>query len=378
MMKKVKIIIAPNSYKSSIDSFRICQIIEEEFKELISSEYIIESLPIGDGGDGTAYIIARNLGAIKKYYKTVDPLGRSQSAPMYLSNHTAIIEMADIVGLRKLDSIDYNPHKASSEGLGKMITKLHLEGINKLILCIGGSATIDMGLGALKGMGAIFYDEYGDEIYDIVSSRLIDIKRIDTSHLSHYKNLKIDILCDVENSLLGDNGAIRVYGPQKGIQEHELNLFESQHKYMCKFLENLTNKTLKSIKYGGAAGGLPIGMSAFFNVNLYRGSDYLLDMLEFDDKLVDCKLLISGEGCMDEQSSFGKAPCVIADRARLQSINCIALNGQTKSLPSSYKDSFSLVDYSNDFNEAINNPEPYIRKAARDIANLINDSNILS
>ena len=377
-MKKAKIIIAPNSYKSSIDAFRICQIIEKEFEEQLTDECTIESMPIGDGGDGTAYVLARNIGAIKKYYKTVDPLGRLQNAPIYLHRHTAIIEMADVVGLRKLNKVDYNPHKASSEGLGELISKLHFEGVDKLILCIGGSATVDMGLGALKGMGAIFYDEDGDEIFDIQSSRLSDIKRIDSTLLSRYRSLKIDILCDVDNTLLGEKGAVRVYGPQKGIKENELELFEKQHEYMCDFLEKRSGKTLKDIKHGGAAGGLPVGFSAFLEVNLHQGTDYLLDMLHFNEKLKDCKLLISGEGCMDCQTSYGKAPYIIANRAKGKSIQCIALNGQTSSLPDLYKQSFSLVDYTNDSNEAITNPEPYIRKAAREIANLINHSNILS
>jgi glycerate kinase len=376
MKKATRIIVAPNSYKSSIDSFRICQIIENEIRKTIPSDCIIDSIPIGDGGDGSAYIIARNMGAIKKYYHTRGPLGRARRAPMYIFNHTAIIEMADVVGLRLLDKKEYNPSMANTEGFGKLISKLHIEGITKLILCIGGSASIDMGLGALKGMGARFYDSDENLIEEINIRELYKIKRIDSSLLSRYKKLKIDILCDVNNTLLGENGAVRVFGKQKGVREDEIELFESQHSYMCEHLETISGKKLKANIHGGAAGGLTIGFSAFLDVNLFRGTDYILDLVDFNSKLDDCKLLISGEGCMDSQTSLGKAPYIAAQRAKSRNINCIALNGQTKILPKLFSHSFSLLDYAKESEQAIANPEPFIRKASKDIAKHIIDNNI--
>lgn len=377
MKNTPKIIVAPNSFKGSIDSFRICQIIKGELKKTISSNCIIDCIPIGDGGDGTAYIIARNLGAIKKYYPTTGPLGRRRVAPIYIHRHTAIIEMADVSGLRLVSKEDYNPIISSTEGLGKLISKLLLEGINKLILCIGGSATIDMGLGALKGMGAVFYDSQGVIINDINIKTLTEIKKIDSSRLSRFHKLKIDVLCDVENTLLGKKGAIRTYGEQKGVKAEDIDSLESQHSYMCELLETISGKSLINCTHGGAAGGLTIGLSAFLDLNLYGGTDYVLDLLNFNDKLNNCKIIISGEGCMDSQSVFGKAPYIIAQRAASKKINCIAINGQTKSLPALFTKSFSLIDYTNEIGESIANPEPYIKKAANDIANLIIDNNIL-
>lgn len=377
MKNTPRIIVAPNSYKESIDSFRICQIINEELEKRLSTNCIIDSIPIGDGGDGTAYIIARNLGAIKRYYPTTDPLGRRRVAPIYIHKHTAIIEMADVSGLRLIPKEDYNPILSSTYGLGKLISRLLLEGINKLILCIGGSATIDMGLGTIKGMGAIFYDSNNNIINDVNIGRLTDIKKIDSSLLSRYHKLKIDVLCDVENTLLGEMGAIKTYGAQKGVKAAEMDSLDIQHSYMCNLLEIISGKDLRNNKYGGAAGGLTIGLSAFLELNLYRGIDYILDLLNFNEKLDSCKLIISGEGCMDSQSLFGKAPYIIAQRAAFKTIKCIAINGQTKFLPDLFSKSFSLVEYSNEINEAIANPEPYIRKAANDIANLIIDNNIL-
>ncbi|MGB5989642.1 MAG: glycerate kinase [Marinifilaceae bacterium] len=377
MKNTPKIIVAPNSFKGSIDSFRICQIIKGELKKTISSNCIIDCIPIGDGGDGTAYIIARNLGAIKKYYPTTGPLGRRRVAPIYIHRHTAIIEMADVSGLRLVSKEDYNPTISSTEGLGKLISKLLLEGINKLILCIGGSATIDMGLGALKGMGAVFYDSQDIIINDINIKTLTEIKKIDSTRLSRFHKLKIDVLCDVENTLLGKKGAIRTYGEQKGVKAEDIDSLESQHFYMCKLLETISGKNLINCNHGGAAGGLTIGLSAFLDLNLYGGTDYVLDLLNFNDKLNNCKIIISGEGCMDSQSVFGKAPYIIAQRAASKKINCIAINGQTKSLPALFTKAFSLIDYTNEIAESIANPEPYIKKAANDIANLIIDNNIL-
>jgi len=370
-MKVSKIIIAPDSYKNSIDAFSISKIISEELKNNISCD--IDILPIGDGGDGTATVIAKALGATKINFNTYDPLKRSILSPIWFLNDKAIIEMADVSGLKLLRDNEHNPINATSGGLGILIKEAVNKGISHIILCIGGSATIDMGIGALKELGVKFIFSDGNEISDINILDFKNIVDIDISAISYLKYIKIDILCDVVNPLLGENGAIRVYGPQKGVLSKDIDTLVDSHKHLAHLIEKISGNNITDIKYTGAAGGVSAGFYALLGANLFRGADYILDLLDFNNKIKDCDILITGEGRMDYQTQFGKAPYMVANRARKYCKKIIAVNGQTDYLPSIFDKSFSLNDYSNSVEDSIANPAKYLQSIAKDISNYIND-----
>lgn len=367
-MKKKKIIVAPNSYKDSIDAFRISNFIEKEFNSILGQHHEVLSIPIGDGGDGTASVLARKLHAIKKYYPTTNAIGRRIKAPIYLSNNTAIIEMASVSGIQLIEKEDLNPYIANTEGLGKLIAKLPHEHINKLILCVGGSATVDMGLGMLYMLGVKYYDRFNKQLDVYNAADLHEIANIDFSSLEKFKDLQIDVLCDVENPLLGENGAVHIYGPQKGIKEKDFPVFDKNHQHVSSLLEKMFGQNFKDMKYAGAAGGITIALKAFFNCTLYNGLDYLIKFLDLDSEFKDCDILVTGEGCMDKQSSFGKAPYEIAKIANSYGSRCFAINGQTKELPNVFERAYSLTDYSVTVDNSMNTPETFIRMAARDLA----------
>ncbi len=370
-MKIPKIIIAPDSFKNSIDAFSISEIISKELKDNINCE--VEILPVGDGGDGTATVIAKTLNAQKKEYITYDPLKRSIFSPIWYLNNKAIIEMADVSGLRLLRDDERDPIHASSGGLGILIKEAIKEGKSHIVLCIGGSATIDMGVGALIELGVKFIKSDGYEICDINIPEFKNIVDIDTSAIDYLKNVRIDILCDVINPLLGENGAIRVYGPQKGVLHDDIDYLVNSHEHLAHLIENISGKKIVDLKYSGAAGGISAGFHAILGANLFQGAEYILDLLGFNERIKNCDILITGEGRMDYQTQFGKAPYIIAERARKYCKKIIAVNGQTDYLAPVFDKSFSLSDYSYSLEDSISNPEKYLRLIANDLSNYVSD-----
>lgn len=370
-MKVPKIIIAPDSFKHSIDAFSICEIISEGLKSSINCD--VEILPIGDGGDGTAEVIAKTLNAKKINYNTYDPLKRDILSPVWLLHDKAIVEMAEVSGIKLLKSNELDPIHASSGGLGLLIKEIVNKGLCHIILCIGGSATIDMGFGALKELGVKFLLQDGQEIEDVNVSDFKNIADIDLSGIDYLKNVKIDILCDVTNPLLGENGAIRVYGPQKGVLSEDIDRLVDSHAHVSELIHKKTGKKVSDLEYSGAAGGISAGFHALLGANLYKGADYILDLLGFEDKIKDCDILITGEGRMDFQTQFGKAPYIVAEKARKYCKKIIAVNGQTEYLSPIFDKSYSLSDYSDTLGDSIAHPFEYLKLIAKDISNYINE-----
>lgn len=364
-MKPIRIIIAPDSYKHSIDAFTSSSVIAEVIKSEINCN--IEILPIGDGGDGTAEIMGKALGAECVNISTYDPLERDILSPVWIMADKAIVEMADVSGLRLLEDNEKDADNASSGGFGLLIKRLIDRGIKHLILCIGGSATIDMGYAALKELGVKFLDNNSNDLKDIPVSSFHNINDIDLSGVEYIKDIKIDILCDVNNPLLGENGAIRVYGPQKGVLPSQVDELSDCHKHLSEIIYKRTGKDISDMQYSGAAGGISAGFHALLGANLYNGSDYILDMLDFDRKIKNCDILITGEGCMDYQSQYGKAPYKIAERSRSFCNKIIAVNGKTDYLPPVFDISFSLLDYASSLDDSILNAHQYLKILSKDI-----------
>src|SRR5262245_43345840 len=211
------ILIAPNAFKNSLDAAGVAAAIDEGLKQS-GLNCTTTSFPVGDGGDGTGDLIIQQLkGSINKV-KVHDPLGRKIESSFGLIDNgtTAIIEMADASGLRLLKSNELDPLRASSRGTGELMKYSLAKTVNKIILCIGGSATVDGGVGILKALGFRFLNKKKEELKH-VPEELLALESIDTSSVDNkIKNSKVVILCDVETVLLGKEGAASVFGPQKG------------------------------------------------------------------------------------------------------------------------------------------------------------------
>ncbi|MBQ3061889.1 MAG: glycerate kinase [Lachnospiraceae bacterium] len=312
-----KILIVPDSFKGTMTSSQVCDIIENTIKEYDPS---IETLPlpIADGGEGTLDCIKRALGWQEMHTEVKGPFGDMISASYLIScdeTKTAIIEAAQAIGL-ELAANHLDPCTASSYGVGTLIKDAILRGYTNIIIGLGGSCTNDCGAGAAAALGTKFYDSLGNEFIP-VGSTLEKVVNIDNSICEELlKNCSITAMCDVVNPLYGPNGAASVFAPQKGADLEMVAVLDYNLKVFSNTIDNILHKSVANIPGSGACGGLGAGVIAFMQGELTSGIDTLLDIVGFDTLAQDCDLIITGEGRLDSQSLKGKAVVGISHRVK--------------------------------------------------------------
>jgi glycerate kinase len=328
LISTMHILIAPNAFKNSLTAVEAAEAIQ---KGLIQSGLMCTTkcFPVGDGGDGTAELIVRHLKAQKIETESRDPMGRKiQTSIGFIdSSKTAIIEMADSAGLKLLKQTEYNPLNASSYGTGEQIRAALDRGAKKIILGVGGSATVDGGCGILQALGIRFLD-YTQNDLDIIPKQLVHLDSIDISGLDkRILETEIIVLCDVDNFLLGENGAVAIFGPQKGASVSDVKHLENALQRLSAVARLIMGKDMNAILHGGAAGGAAAGLQVFLQAQLLQGITYFLELTDFDASLAMSDLLITGEGSIDLQTLNGKGPYGVAKRAKQKNIPVIALGG---------------------------------------------------
>jgi glycerate kinase len=241
---------------------------------------------------------------------------------------TAVIEMANASGLRLLKSSELDPLHAHSLGTGEQIRLALDKGVTKIIIGMGGSATVDGGTGILKALGIRFLDKDSGELAslpgDLAQLATIDVSRLD----QRIFDCEVIVLCDVDNLLLGEQGAAAVFGPQKGAGPDIVPKLEAALGRLAAVALRQTGKDISVLKYGGTAGGAAAGLYAFLNAELVNGIDYYLQLTGFDKALERADLVITGEGSIDEQTLQGKGPFGVAYKAKAKGIPVIAVAGK--------------------------------------------------
>lgn len=357
------ILIAPNAFKGSLSATEAAQSIAAGFQDS-GLEAVLSLVPVADGGDGTATLLIKN-----KHAKTIlapvhDPLGRLIKAPFgwMAGKKTAIIGMSEASGLKLLKNETPAPLLANTCGTGELIKAALDEGAQRILIGVGGSATVDGGAGMLNALGLRLLDEVQKEILDLPVG-LLNLNSIDTRALDkRLRKAELVVLCDVNNPLLGAEGAAKVFGPQKGATENEVDILERcMKKWNRKTIERV-DFDMATLKFGGAAGGMAAALAAYTGATLVSGIDFFLDEIQFNRKLKDADLVITGEGKIDEQTLEGKGPLGVAKRAREKGIRTVALAGQVFCEPDS-----SLHDYF-DHLIAINPPGSSLEKAMKNTA----------
>lgn len=327
----INILLAPNAFKNSLGADEVATALAEGLKQS-RVDATINCCPVGDGGDGTGKILALHLKAEKRLYKTVDPFGRPITAPIYYTNdHTAIIELADTSGLKLLQPAEYDPMRATTYGTGMLITKAMDRKVKRILLAIGGSATVDGGSGILNALGIQFLNSKGIAIkkfpQDLTQLQDIDLSGMDV----RLKQTELVILCDVKNKLLGSNGAAKVFGPQKGATPENISILEKSLKVLDKIIYQASGIKISSLPHGGAAGGIAASLTALCNAKSVNGTDFFLDIIRFNEQLQEADIVITGEGSLDAQTLEGKAPLGVAKRAKRMGIRVIGIGGKTES-----------------------------------------------
>jgi glycerate kinase len=323
------ILIAPNAFKNSLTAGAAALAIEKGLQQS-SLNCTTECFPIADGGDGTTAIIIQQLQGKLVSMQVHNPLGRIITASFGLieDGKTAVIEMADASGLRLLKADELNPLRASSYGTGEMIKKTLELGVNKILIAMGGSATVDGATGILNALGIKFLANDGKELNNLPES-LTGLKSIDHSGIDpRILNCEVIVLCDVDNMLLGDNGSAAVFGPQKGADADTVKKLDAALSKFNDVTLLQFGKNMATVKYGGTAGGAAAGLYAHINAKLVNGIDYLLQLTNFDQSLQKSDLVITGEGSIDEQTLNGKGPFGVASRAKEKGIPVIGLAGK--------------------------------------------------
>ena len=325
----MRILVAPNAFKNSLPAVNVADAIRKGLEES-KLDANIDCFPVGDGGDGTAELLLEYHNGSNIVTTVYDPLMRKISSSFGLmeAGKTAVIEMANASGLRLLQSNELDPLHTSSFGTGELIVKALDKGVNKIIMCIGGSATVDGAVGSLHALGFRFLDKYGNELTEMPET-LVDLETIDFSRVDErVKKCKIVVLCDVENVLLGKEGAAAVFGPQKGASPDDVKKLEASLTKLADVILRQTGQDITMIKSGGAAGGMGAGLGALLHAELVNGIDYFLSLTRFDEVVKDKNIVITGEGSIDLQTLQGKGPFGVAKRAKEKGIPVIGLAGK--------------------------------------------------
>jgi glycerate kinase len=323
----MKMIFAPDSFKGSLSSIQVIELLKEAAYKVFPDIEII-GVPIADGGEGTKEALVSFLNGKYKHIKVKNTLGEEISASYgVLDKESVIIEMASASGLTLISNEKRNPLYTTTYGTGEMIKDALENGFTNITIAIGGSGTNDGGIGAMSALGVKFLDKSGKEVKPIGQS-LIDIVDIDISEI-HPQIHKADftVMCDVTNHLLGPEGATYVYGPQKGGNKEELDYLESGMRNYAKVIEDKFHIDITNIAGAGAAGGLGAALMVFANAKLKSGISTVLEKIHFEDFLEGASCVLTGEGMLDWQSASGKVVAGIGLLCKKKGIPVIAIVG---------------------------------------------------
>lgn len=357
----MKIVIAPDSFKGSLTAKEVADSIERGIKKVYRNSCIVK-VPMADGGEGTVQSLVDCTDGKIINVNVKDPLMRDINAfyGMLGDGETAVIEMASSSGLDLVSNKERNPAKTTTYGTGELIKHAMNNGCRNIIIGLGGSATNDGGTGMLKALGVKFLDENNEDI-GLGGGSLSKLQRIDIKGMDHrVKECKITAACDVNNPLCGPEGASYIFGAQKGADEDMIRVLDNNLTHYADVIKKDIGVNIINIPGAGAAGGLGGGLLAFLNVDLQKGIEIVMKVTNLEEKVKDSDIVITGEGMIDYQTSFGKTPYGVAKIAKKYGIPVIAIAGgigkDTGTLYGKGFDSiFSIVNKPMSLDEAIIN-----------------------
>ncbi|WP_161879308.1 glycerate kinase [Alkalibacterium sp. MB6] len=372
----MNIVIAPDSFKESMTALEAANAIEEGFKAILPEATYVK-VPMADGGEGTVQSIIDATGGEMKKMTVTGPLNTPVEAFYGLSGDKkiAVIEMAASSGLDKVNPTDRNPLKTTTLGFGELIKGALDEGVNEILLGIGGSATNDAGAGMIISLGGKLLDKNGESI-EPTGEGLAELETIDVSGMHpRIKEVSFRVACDVDNPLTGENGASYIYGPQKGGTEEQLEHLDQNLAHFAKKVTEYLEKDIENVPGAGAAGGLGGGLMAFLDAQLQRGGDLLVEMLDLENKIKEADLVITGEGGINHQTIFGKTPIAVSRVSKKYSVPTIALAGcLNQGYENIYNEgiaaAFSIIPEFTPLETALENGYENLRAVAKNVASV--------
>lgn len=323
----MKIVIAMDSFKGSLTSMEAGNAVKAGIEKVCDAEIVVK--PIADGGEGTTEALVSGLGGEQVTVEVTDPLGRKiQAVYGILRDGTAVMEMAQAAGITLIKKEERDALSATTYGVGEMIRDAIKRGCRKFLIGIGGSATSDGGVGMLQALGYRFLDADGKQIRAGVK-HLDEISMIDCKNVLKEINMcHFVIACDVKNPLLGEKGAVYVYGPQKGIQKKDLEDMERKMRHFAEKTTEHVKKDYRMAEGAGAAGGVGFAFFSYIpHVEIKTGIEVVLDAVGLEKELAEADYVVTGEGQLDGQTAMGKTPVGVAKLAKKYGARVLAFAG---------------------------------------------------
>ena len=322
------ILLVPDSFKGSLSSRQVCEIMERQLAGYFPSVPIV-AFPVADGGEGSVDAFLAAAGGQRVTKTVTGPFGQPVEAfyGILPDGRTAVVEMAACAGLPLAEG-QLDPERATTYGVGELILAAKAAGRTKVILGLGGSCTNDGGAGAAAALGAVFHRKDGTSFVP-TGGTLQEIASLDCAPLAEaLAGVELVAMCDIDNPLFGQEGAAWVFAPQKGADDAMVARLDEGLRHLGEVSCRCLGKDLSQLPGAGAAGGLGFGMAAFCGAKLQMGIDVVLDTLGFEERLQQASLVFTGEGRIDSQSARGKVVAGVARRAKQAGVPVVALVGE--------------------------------------------------
>ncbi len=324
----LRILVAPNAFKESLSATEAAAAISRGILKVLPASKITQ-LPIADGGDGTLEAVVEGTDGKIFRARVLDPLGKKIFAEYGLTGDgkTAVIEMSRASGLALVPTSQRNPMLCTSYGTGQLIKAALKRGVKDIILGIGGSATVDGGVGALQALGIEFLDRRGKPV-GWGGNGLKSISRIDPGAANPLlEQARILVACDVDNPLVGPRGSAAVFGPQKGATPGMVRKLDQYLGKLGRLIQRTTGRDVLQVAGSGAAGGIAGGFMGLLGAQLSPGSDLVFKLLRVEEQVRKADLIFTGEGQIDFQTPFGKGPGMLAKTAKDAGVPVIGIAG---------------------------------------------------
>lgn len=332
----MRIVVATDSFKGTLRADEACEIIADAIRKTLSDVSVMVK-PMGDGGEGTARAMIQEGDGRWIPQTVMGPLPHMQlqAGFAWFGDETALVEMASASGLELLRPEQMNPLKTTTFGTGQLVRAAVDYGAKTIFLAVGGSATVDGGVGAAAALGWKFLSDRGTEV-PLGGGGLEKLTRIlapSPNWLLRSKNgepVRVEVLCDVDNPLCGEHGAARVYGPQKGATPSMVETLEVGLRNLARLVREQLGREIENLPSAGAAGGLAAGAVAFMDASIVSGIETVMARSNLSAELESADWVITGEGSFDRQSLYGKVVSGVLRMARQSNTRVAVLAGQIR------------------------------------------------
>jgi glycerate 2-kinase len=367
----VHVVVAPDKFKGSLTAREVAGRVAAGITAVHPGVDVVQ-VPVADGGDGTVDA-ALAAGYERVPVRATGPTGEPVDTAYAVRDEIAVVEMADVSGLRLLPPDRLAPLTATSYGTGEVVRAALDRGARTIVLGIGGSASTDGGAGMLEALGVRLLDAAGNPL-PRGGAALADLHRVDPTGLHPaVADARIVVACDVDNPLLGPRGAAAVYGPQKGADPQQVGLLHAALARWADAVETAAGGSFRDRPGAGAAGGVGFAAMALLGGELEPGIGLVLDLVRFADHLPGASLVITGEGSLDEQTLHGKAPAGVAAAAAAAGVPVVAVAGRLALAPGRLRaagidGAYALTDIEPDVQRCMTEAGPLLERLARQLA----------